>query len=551
MLFCRNFGMFRNPSLRYRTDAMLSPGSIVLAVLLWAGAACAQVGSPADIVGKPQPAPPPGATVPPPAPSYVPPSPSVPEAVSTVFDEVLRLSVDPIVPEELAARTLDGFKTIDPGFALRRADKAIDVLYLGRVVAQVASAHVPGWSPALHVGIEKAVEASPAAKAAAPTDLAAALVNAMVGPFGPRARYLSPSDLRPPPPLKPGTIFGATWERQPDRLVIRSVDPEGSAARVKLEPGDAILEIDDLPVGMMPASRIDDLLTKPIGRRTTMQVARVNPKLGTRLVLYGGVQRFEVSTSDGVVVIRYQDFSGDIGRLMSAYREAVQALSSEPVGIVLDLRGNLGGTLDAAVDLASLFLMPGPVVTVVGSEASSAQRFAVKDRAGTAIGQLKTLPLVVVVNGETASGAEIVAGALQLRQRAVVVGTATHGMGEIDSLVPVRRLGAVRFTTGRIILPGLYALHGVGLAPTVCLAGISGGDAAQAVAAGVRTMTPYSGRSRAQLSPDERAAVARACLKSPREPAFDLAVAEYLARDAEAYRRALEALPANPTALGE
>lgn len=530
---------------------MVSRGSIVLAVLLWAGAACAQVGSPADIVGKPQPSPPPGAIAPPPAPSYVPPSPSVAEAVSTAFDEVLRLSVDPIAPEDLAARTLDGLKTIDSGFALRRADKAIDVLYQGRVVARVAAAYVPGWSHALHVGIETAVDASPAAKAAAATDLAAALINAMVGPFGPRAHYLSPSDLRPPPPLKPGTAFGATWERRPDRLIIRSVDPEGSAARVKVEPGDAILEIDDVPVGTMPEAQVEDLLTKPIARRTAMQLARINPKLGTRVILYGGIQRFEVSTSDGVVVIRYQVFSGDIGRLMSAYREAVQALSSEPVGVVLDLRGNLGGTLDAAVELASLFLMPGPVATVAGSDTSSPQRFAVKDRVGTAVGQLKTLPLVVVVNGETASGAEIVAGALQLRQRAVVVGTATYGMGEIDTLLPIRRLGAVRFTTGRIFLPGAYALHGVGLAPTVCLAGISGGDAARAVAAGLRAMAPYSGRSRAQLSADERAAAGKACLKSPREPASDLAVAEYLARDAEAYRRALEALPANPTAPGE
>jgi len=426
------------------------------------------------------------------------------------------------------------------------------VLYQEKVVVHVASADAPGWTSALRGGIERAVEASPATKAAPPIDLTAALVNAMVGPFGHRARHLSPAELRPMPPLKPGTAFGATWERRPDRLVIRDVDPEGSAARVKIEPGDAILEIDDLPVGTMPDALVSDLLSRPIARRTTMQLARANPKLGSRVVLYGGNRQFEVSISDGVVIIRFQSFSGDVSRVMTAYREAAQGLPPPgAVGIVLDLRGNTGGTLDAAIDFAGQFLEPGPIAMIAGSKSSSVQRFPVRTGRQVSIPALQTLPLVVVVNGETASGAEIVAGALQLRQRAVVVGTATHAMGEIDTIMPISRLGAVRFTTGRVFLPGIYPLHEIGLAPTVCLAGARGGDAAQAVAEGLRMMASYAGRPRAQLSLDERTAASKACPKSPREPAFDLAVAEYLARDAAAYRRALDTVPANPPAPGE
>jgi carboxyl-terminal processing protease len=188
---------------------------------------------------------------------------------------------------------------------------------------------------------------------------------------------------------------------------------------------------------------------------------------------------------------------------------------------------------------------------VAGSKSSTVQRFPVRTDRRVSLPALQTLPMVVVVNGETAAGGEIVAGALQLRQRAVIVGTATRALGEIDTIVPIARLGAVRFTTGRVYLPGIYPLHEVGVAPTVCLASASGGNPAQAIGTGLRTMAPYAGRPRAQLSLDERAAAHKACPGSPREPALELAVAEYLARDADAYRRALDTLPANPPAPGE
>jgi carboxyl-terminal processing protease len=283
-----------------------------------------------------------------------------------------------------------------------------------------------------------------------------------------------------------------------------------------------------------------------------MQLARVNPKLGSRLALYGGARMFEIMLSDHVIVIRFQAFGAPVERVMSAYREVARALPPPgPVGVVLDLRGNTGGVLNDAIELASQFLERGPVAMVAGSKTSSVQRFPVRHAIGAAQGQFMNLPLVVVVNSETASGAEIIAGALQLRQRAVVVGTATFAMGEIDTVLPITRLGALRFTTGHVFLPGIYPLHDVGIAPTVCLAGASGSDAAQIVAAGLRTMAPYAGRPRAELTLDERAAARKACPGTPREPALDLVIAEYLARDPAAYRRALDSLPANPSAPGE
>jgi carboxyl-terminal processing protease len=526
----------------------------VLAAVLWAATASvqAQVGSPVDITGRPQPP----ALSPPPAPVPSPPRP-LPEPspaveVAFVFAEVQQRGATAVAPEELAVRTLDGLKQIDPAFTTRRADKAIAVLHQGKVVARIEATEPSGWRSALADGLARALAASPVAAQAKPLDIAAALVNAMVSPFGDRARHLSPEELRFAPRLNPGTPFGASWERQGDRLLIRSVDPAGSAARVKIEPGDAIVEIDDLPVSALSDAMAADLLTRPIERRITMQLARTNPKLGSRVALYGGARQFDVSSSDGVVVIRYQAFNSEIPSVMTAYREVARAVPPPgPVGIVLDLRGNTGGTLDAAIDLASQFLDPGPLAMVAGSKMSSADRYPVKRKAPTADTALQTLPLVVLVNGQTASGGEIVAGALQLRQRAVVVGSATHAMGEIDTIIPLSRLGAVRFTTGRIFLPGIYPLHEVGLAPTVCLADAAGGDMDRVIAAGLRTMGAYAGRPRARLSLDERAAARQACPGSAREPAFHLAVAEYLARSGAAYRRALDSLPPNPPAPGE
>jgi carboxyl-terminal processing protease len=534
---------------------MMGRWATALAIVLWTGAVQAQVGSPVEITGQPQP--PARSTPSSPAPA---PAPSRPFLEATpamevghLFEEVRRRAAVPVAPEELAARTLEGLKQIDPAFTTRRSDGAIAVLYQGKVVARIEAAAPSAWSGALPDGITRALAASPTATAAPPSEVTAALVNAMISPFSARARYISPANMRFPPPLKPGTPFGATWVRDGDRLVIRSVDPEGSAARVDIEPGDAILEIGDLPVDVLPDAMITEMLRQPITRRMTMQLARKDPKKGTRVALYGGAPHFDVTTNDGVVIIRYQRFGEVALPVINAYREAVRAMPPPgPVGIVLDLRGNTGGTLDAAVDFASPFLDPGPLLMVAGNKMSSADRYPVKRKSPAAApDSLQTLPLVVVVNGETASGGEIVAGALQLRQRAVIVGTSTVAMGEIDTIVPLRGLGAARFTTGLVFLPGIYPLHDVGLAPTICLTESASNDIDRTIATGLRTMAPYAGRPRGQLTLDERAAARKACPASPRELGLQLDAAVYLARNEAAYKRALASLPPNPVAPGE
>jgi carboxyl-terminal processing protease len=416
----------------------------------------------------------------------------------------------------------------------------------------VTAAAPSGWSSAIEQGLDRAIAASDIAREKPPAELIAPLVNAMVASFGTRARFLGRDDLRPTPPLKPGTAFGATWERLADRLLIRSIDPEGSAARVKIEPGDAILEIDDLPVRALSDQMIVDVLSQPIARRTTMLLARTNPSLGRRVVLYGGQRQFEVSSKDGVVLIRFQAFGPEIRTVMAAFREVAREIPPPGVtGIVLDMRGNTGGTVDAAVELASQFLETGPLLMIAGSKMSSADRYPVRRSISGLDNPVLSPRLVVVVNGETASGAEIVAGALQLRQRAVVVGTGTHAMGEVDTIVPLGLTGMVRFTTGRIFLPGIYPLNEIGLAPTVCLAGAQGGDMERTIAAGLRMMSAYAGRARSQLTMEERKAARMQCPASPREPVLDLLVADYLARNEAAYRRALDSLPPNPAAPGE
>jgi carboxyl-terminal processing protease len=131
-------------------------------------------------------------------------------------------------------------------------------------------------------------------------------------------------------------------------------------------------------------------------------------------------------------------------------------------GIVLDLRGNPGGLLDEAVEAASAFLTDGPVVTY-DKRGSAPQRFDV-----TAPGDGRT-PLVVLVDAGTASAAEIVAGSLSDRERAVIVGSRTFGKGSVQEPVRLGDGSALELTVGRYRTPGGRNLDGVGIDPDVAI----------------------------------------------------------------------------------
>ena len=209
-------------------------------------------------------------------------------------------------------------------------------------------------------------------------------------------------------------------------------------------------------------SSVAGRLRGPSGSTVTVGVRRAT---GTLTVT---ITRSQVLADDVVVdrlkhsvlMIRVTSFSRGVGREVRA------AMAADPGahagGIVLDLRDDPGGLVDEAVDVAGAFLDGGPVVSYAqrGSGTHTLDAVGVGDTA---------TPLVVLVDGNTASAAEIVTGALQDRGRAVVIGSKTFGKGSVQEPATLSDGSAIEFTVGRYLTPSGRALDGVGIDPDVAI----------------------------------------------------------------------------------
>ena len=254
------------------------------------------------------------------------------------------------------------------------------------------------------------------------------------------------------------------WIRQgtDGTMLVSSVQQGSPAGKAGLRAGDELTSVADVAVQGSTVSSVAGRLRGPSGSTVTVGVRRAT---GTLTV---SITRSQVVAEDVVVdrlkhsvlMIRVASFSHGVGREVRA------ALAADPAahagGVVLDLRDDPGGLVDEAVDVAGAFLDGGPVVSYAqrGSGTHTLDALGVGDT-GT--------PLVVLVDGSTASAAEIVTGALQDRGRAVVIGSKTFGKGSVQEPTTLSDGSAIEFTVGRYLTPSGRALDGVGIDPDVAI----------------------------------------------------------------------------------
>ena len=150
-------------------------------------------------------------------------------------------------------------------------------------------------------------------------------------------------------------------------------------------------------------------------------------------------------------------------------------------GIVLDLRGDPGGLLDQAVSLADVFIAKGPIVATVGRHPASRQYF---EASGDSVAP--QVPIVVLINGGSASASEIVAAALQDAGRAVVVGTASYGKGTVQTVLRLPNDGELTLTWAQLVAPAGYLLHEHGVVPTLCTSDLGNDDQSVQIALAAR-----------------------------------------------------------------
>ena len=294
-------------------------------------------------------------------------------------------------------------------------------------------------------------------------------VRGMVTDLDPHSQFLDPKEYEEIRISTTGNYSGVGLEVNMEDGTVTVVAPiDGSpAARAGLKSGDVILSIDDIVVA---ENNVNDTIGRMRGKPGTkvrIAVARENePEPIEFTLIRGHVQVSSVRTEildSSYGYIRITHFSETTARdLRKAVAEIKKNSVGELQGVILDLRNNPGGVLDAAVDVSDAFLDGGVIVTANGRGYDAT--FSHEARSGDL---LDGLLLVVMVNQGSASASEIVAGALQDNDRATIVGGQTFGKGSVQTVMPLSNGRALKLTTSRYFTPSGESIQGHGITPNI------------------------------------------------------------------------------------
>ena len=292
-------------------------------------------------------------------------------------------------------------------------------------------------------------------------------VKGMLTNLDPHSAYLTDDDYENLQESTDGQFTGLGIEIGYRGGFIAIVTPiDGSPAiEAGLQAGDVILKIDGTSTQGMSTSESSTYMRGAKGTEVTLEIGRAGESQPFDVVVTRGV--IEVPSvrtrelDDGYWVIRVSRFQRDSGAEVTAALES--ALSEGEVrGIVLDIRNNPGGVMNASVEMAGNFLDGGLVVYTQGRHPDSVNTFNAE--AGEVI---PGVPLVVLVNGGSASASEIVAGALQDRGRGVIMGTQSFGKGSVQTVLPVSESKALKLTTSLYYTPSGRSIQQDGIVPDV------------------------------------------------------------------------------------
>jgi len=264
-----------------------------------------------------------------------------------------------------------------------------------------------------------------------------------------------------------GEFSGLGIEIGQDGGYITIIAPiDGSPAEAAgLQAGDVILKIDGDSIRDLPVDRSVDLMRGPTGSEVLLTIGRrglaepFDVTVVRDIIKVPSVRSRELM--DGYLWLRAAQFQKDTG--LEAISILEKALVQGPLrGIVLDLRNNPGGVLGASVDMAGAFLDGGLVVYTEGRHPQAADHYEAQSG-----DMLNGAPIVVLINGGSASASEIVAGALQDRRRAVIMGTRSFGKGSVQTILPINDTRAVKLTTALYYTPNGRSIQAEGIVPDI------------------------------------------------------------------------------------
>lgn len=293
-------------------------------------------------------------------------------------------------------------------------------------------------------------------------------LNGMLSSLDPHSSYMNEKSFEEMQVSTRGEFGGLGIEVTMDNGFVKVVSPidDTPASRAGIQPGDYITHIDNVPVVGMTLNDAVDKMRGKVGSSIELIVRREGVqdpliiKLVRDIIKIQSV-RSRVEGNAGYIRITTFNQNTESG-VLKAIDDIKGKLGSKLTGYVIDLRNDPGGLLDQAIAVSDLFLEKGEIVSTRGRHESDTKR----DNA-TPGDVTDGLPLVVLINGGSASASEIVAGALQDHKRAILLGTRSFGKGSVQTVIPVPGHGAIRLTTARYYTPSGRSIQAKGIQPDI------------------------------------------------------------------------------------
>ncbi len=306
-------------------------------------------------------------------------------------------------------------------------------------------------------------------------DLVDNALNGMVSSLDPHSSYMDAKQFKDMQITTKGAFGGLGLEVTADKDtgVVKVISPidDTPAARAGMKAGDLILSLDGKSVEGLPLNDAVDMMRGAPGSTITLSVKREHIDKPLDVTMTREAIHMQVVKSalyGDIGYIRLSSFNEESDPKLRAAIDKLKDQSHNTLkGLVFDLRNNPGGLLDQAVDICEDFIPDGEIVSTRARHPEDSQRWDAKGTDLTA-----GLPMVVLINGGSASASEIVAGALQDHRRAIIVGARSFGKGSVQTVIPMGndgtgRDGAIRLTTARYYTPSGRSIQGLGIAPDV------------------------------------------------------------------------------------
>ncbi len=296
-----------------------------------------------------------------------------------------------------------------------------------------------------------------------------AAINGMLASLDPHSSYLNPKNYSGMKIQTRGKFGGLGIEVTMEGGLVKVVTPidDTPAAAAGVKAGDYITHIDGEPVLGLTLSQAVERMRGLVDTDISLTMRRKDAKEPIELTITRAIITVQSVRGriedDDLIYVRISSFTEQTD---SGIRKTIENLTEEAngdiKGIIVDLRNNPGGLLDQAIAVSDAFLTKGEIVSTRGRDARNSQRYN-----ATPDDIVDGKPIVVLINGGSASASEIVAGALQDHRRAVILGTQSFGKGSVQTIVPLQGNGAMRMTTARYYTPSGTSIQAKGITPDI------------------------------------------------------------------------------------